>query len=81
VPAALAIADYAGGDPRYAITLAGNLRGDTDTVAAMAGAICGAFAGDQTLPAEWGACVARTNTLDVQAWADRLRRCAFKASE
>jgi ADP-ribosylglycohydrolase/sugar/nucleoside kinase (ribokinase family) len=76
VPAALAIADYAGGDPRYAITLAGNLRGDTDTVAAMAGAICGAFAGDQALPADWGACVARTNTLDVSAWADRLRRCA-----
>ncbi len=78
VPAAFAIADYAGGDPRYAITLAGNLRGDTDTVAAMAGAICGAFAGDQALPAEWGACVARTNTLDVEAWADRLRRCALR---
>ena len=80
VPAAIAIADYAGGDPRHAITLAGNLRGDTDTVAAMAGAICGAFAGDQALPAEWGACVTHTNSLNVPAWGDRLRRSALTAS-
>jgi ADP-ribosylglycohydrolase/sugar/nucleoside kinase (ribokinase family) len=80
VPAAFAIADYADGDPHYAITLAGNLRGDTDTVAAMAGAICGAFAGDRTLPEAWVGCVAHTNRLDVNAWADRLRRCAAKAS-
>jgi ADP-ribosylglycohydrolase/sugar/nucleoside kinase (ribokinase family) len=77
VPAALAIADYAGGDPQRAIYLAGNLRGDTDTVAAMAGAICGAFAGAQALPADWVACVARTNALDVENWADRLQRCAL----
>jgi ADP-ribosylglycohydrolase len=76
VPAALAIADYAGGNPEAAIRLAGNLRGDTDTVAAMAGAICGAFAGDQAVPAAWATCVARTNGLDVDAWAGRLRRCA-----
>lgn len=73
VPAALAIADFAGGDPQAAIRLAGNLRGDTDTVAAMAGAICGAFAGDRALPTDWAECVARTNSLDVDAWADRLR--------
>jgi ADP-ribosylglycohydrolase/sugar/nucleoside kinase (ribokinase family) len=78
VPAALAIADYAGGEPQRAISLAGNLRGDTDTVAAMAGAICGAFAGAQALPADWTECVARTNSLDVENWADRLRRCARK---
>jgi ADP-ribosylglycohydrolase len=76
VPAALAIADYAGGNPERAIRLAGNLRGDTDTVAAMAGAICGAFAGADALPAEWVACVCATNTLDVDHWAQRLIDCA-----
>ena len=76
VPAAVAVADYAGGDPERAIALAGNLRGDTDTVAAMAGAICGAYAGDAALPDAWGDLVQLTNGLNVAAWAERLLRCA-----
>jgi ADP-ribosylglycohydrolase len=72
VPAAIAIADYAKGDPRLAIEISGNLRGDTDTIAAMAGAICGAFAGEAAFPAEWRTLVSEVNGLDVNRWAERL---------
>jgi ADP-ribosylglycohydrolase/sugar/nucleoside kinase (ribokinase family) len=76
VPAALAIADYAGGDPARAIEISGNLRGDTDTIAAMAGAVCGAYAGIGALPKAWVHVVSEVNQLDVAAWSDRLERCA-----
>lgn len=76
VPAAIGIADFAKGDPRLAIEISGNLRGDTDTVAAMAGAVCGAFAGDVALPADWRTLVAKVNKLDVADWARRLERAA-----
>jgi ADP-ribosylglycohydrolase len=76
VPAAIAIADYAGGDPARAIEISGNLRGDTDTIAAMAGAICGAYAGDEALPKAWLDAVAQVNGLDIAAWAGRLATCA-----
>lgn len=76
VPAALAIADFVGGDPARAIEIAGNLRGDTDTVAAMAGAVCGAYAGVSALPSAWIETVERVNNLDIAAWSERLVRCA-----
>ena len=76
VPAALAIADYAQGVPARAIRLAGNLCGDTDTVAAMAGAVCGAYAGHAGLPDSWVALVREVNELDIELWARRLWRCA-----
>jgi ADP-ribosylglycohydrolase/sugar/nucleoside kinase (ribokinase family) len=79
VPAAIAIADYAGGDPARAIEIAGNLRGDTDTIAAMAGALCGAYAGVQALPRPWLDLVTRVNDLDFAGWAQRLTRCAEAA--
>jgi ADP-ribosylglycohydrolase len=80
VPAALGIADYARGDPHLAIEIAGNLRGDTDTVAAMAGAVCGAFAGDQALPSSWRELVAQVNKLDVADWAARLEKAAARGA-
>ena len=81
VPAAIAIADYAGGNPSRAIELAGNLRGDTDTVAAMAGAICGAYAGIHALPTVWLEIVETINNLDIAAWSDRLLSCAETRAE
>lgn len=80
VPAAIGIADYAKGDPQLAIEIAGNLRGDTDTVAAMAGAVCGAFAGDEALPAGWRELVSQVNNLDVAQWAARLERAAARGA-
>jgi ADP-ribosylglycohydrolase len=72
VPAAFAIAAYADRDPGVAIRVAGNARGDTDTVAAMAGAISGAYSGASLIPADWRDDVARTNDLDVAAWVRDL---------
>jgi ADP-ribosylglycohydrolase/sugar/nucleoside kinase (ribokinase family) len=75
-PAAFAIADFCKGDPALAIEIAGNLRGDTDTIAAIAGAICGAYAGVTALPAEWRALVQSVNDLDFEAWAARLEKAS-----
>lgn len=76
VPAAFGIAARAEGDPQRAIVLAANTEGDTDTIGAMAGSICGAWAGEATLPERWREQVAATNGLDVAAWAAELAACA-----
>ncbi len=76
VPAAIAAAHFAKGDPAFAIELCANSRGDTDTTAAMAGGICGAYRGYAALPADWRALVAEVNAIDVPAWADKLERAA-----
>ncbi len=81
VPAALGIADYAQGDPHLAIEISGNLRGDTDTIAAMAGAVCGAYSGEEALPREWRELVATVNKLDISRWAERLTAAALKLRE
>lgn len=52
IPAALAIAYYTRDVKRCAI-LCTNLGGDTDTIGAMATAICGAKEGVNTIPTEW----------------------------
>lgn len=80
VPASIAFAFWAKGDPEVAIRVAGNARGDTDTTAAMAGAICGAYAGADALPDEWKALIAKVNDLDVGAWLDKLKRAAATAA-
>jgi ADP-ribosylglycohydrolase len=72
VPTAFGFAARAQGDPRRAIALAANAEGDTDTIAAMAGAICGAWAGEEAIPAEWRARVAAVNKLDVEQWISDL---------
>jgi ADP-ribosylglycohydrolase/sugar/nucleoside kinase (ribokinase family) len=76
VAAAIAIADFAGGDPDTAIRIAGNTAGDADTVAAIAGSICGAFAGEEAIPLAWRKCVSKTNDLNVSNWSTRLQRAA-----
>lgn len=76
VPAAIAAAHYAKGNPALAIELCANARGDTDTTAAMAGGICGAFAGWVLLPDRWRSLVGEVNKLDVAAWANKLEQAA-----
>ena len=45
VPCAIAMVELAGGDPNRCAILCANLGGDTDTIGAMATAICGALTG------------------------------------
>ena len=53
VPCALALFYLAGGDPEKAIIYGANFGRDADTIATMAGALCGAFAGAGALRREW----------------------------
>jgi len=78
VPAAIAAAHFAKGDPALAIEICANSRGDTDTTAAMAGGICGAYMGAEAIPADWRQLVGEVNKLDVPAWADKLEETARK---
>ena len=51
VPAAIGLFAYAQGDPLRTISLGASMGNDTDTIATMAGALCGALVGARALPA------------------------------
>jgi len=53
VPAAVGVLAYARGDARRTVSLAASIGNDTDTIATMAGALCGALVGMRPLPADW----------------------------
>ena len=72
VPAALALVAMCPGDPWRAALLAAGLGGDSDTVAAMAGAVAGAAAGLGAWPPDAVDTVARVNGLDLEPLAHDL---------
>lgn len=75
VVAAIALVEALGeDDPMTALTLAAQVGGDTDTVAAMCGAILGAQHGLAGLPADLVATVRRVNDLDLEPLVDDLLR-------
>ena len=71
VVAALALAAL-GDDPWTTLCRAAGLGGDTDTIAAMAGAVLGATCGSAAWPAAAVATVERVNQLDLGPLVDRL---------
>jgi ADP-ribosylglycohydrolase len=72
VPAAFAVLSAVPGDPWEACLLAASLGGDTDTIAAMAGAIGGAVHGPAAFPSEVVDTVLELNRLDLERYADGL---------
>lgn len=72
VPATLALCYLAKGNPRDAIIYGTNFGRDTDTIATMAGAICGALAGVAGLPASWRTKIADNSFGDQAALATKL---------
>jgi ADP-ribosylglycohydrolase len=72
VPAAFAVLAVAGDDPWLTCRLAASVGGDTDTVAAMAGAVVGACHGTAGLPASARATVAEVNHLELDRLAADL---------
>jgi len=72
VVAAVALAQALGEDPAAALTLAAEIGGDTDTVAAMCGAILGAHHGLSGLPAHLADQVREVNRLDPATLVDGL---------
>ena len=72
VVAAFALAEALGHDPRAALVTAASLGGDTDTVAAICGAVLGAHHGVAGLPADLLSRVREVNALDLEPLADAL---------
>jgi ADP-ribosylglycohydrolase len=72
VPTALGLVALAGGEPMPAIRYAANLGGDTDTIGAIAGAICGALHGIQAIDAAMLATVEAANDLHLRRIAQKL---------
>ena len=71
VPAALAVAWFCK-DAKKAAIMCANMGGDTDTMGAMAVAICGAMNGIDNIPADWLKTLEETNHLDFFALADQI---------
>jgi ADP-ribosylglycohydrolase len=72
VPAAFAILAAAPDDPWLAVRMAASAGGDTDTIAAMAGAVAGACHGAAAFPAEARRTVAEVNGLRLDEMAASL---------
>lgn len=71
VPAALLIASYAE-DPNRAALLAANLGGDTDTIGAMASAICGAAHGVSAIKSSYIQKLKSANNIDFESYISKL---------
>lgn len=72
VPAAIAMVELAGTDPNRCAILCANLGGDTDTIGAMATAICGALHGVQAIDPALKAELDAVNQLDFNYYRDHL---------
>ena len=72
VPTAFGLVALAEGDPMRAVRYAANIGGDTDTIGAIAGAICGALRGIEAVDGALLAEVERVNGLDLAAVARGL---------
>ncbi|MDE9366446.1 ADP-ribosylglycohydrolase family protein [Luteipulveratus sp. YIM 133132] len=72
VPAAFALLDVAIASPRDGLCRAARLGGDTDTIAAMLGAMTGATVGRSGLPDDWCTTVESVNGLSLDAVAAGL---------
>ncbi|MGQ5833316.1 ADP-ribosylglycohydrolase family protein [Serratia sp. IR-2025] len=74
VPAALAMVQLAQTDPTRCAVLCANLGGDTDTIGAMATAICGALHGAEAIEPGLLAELKRVNPLDIGAYVQAFAR-------
>lgn len=77
VPAAIALVELAGTQPMKCAMLAANLGGDTDTIGAMATAICGALHGIEAFPEEHIRQINQANSIDFAPYAQRLAGYRF----
>ena len=78
VPLTLALFSLAAGDPERCVTYAANFGRDTDTMAAMAGAIAGAFGGAEAIRPDWLEKAKRNADQDQEALALGLAGAAVE---
>jgi ADP-ribosylglycohydrolase len=72
VPTAIALFVLAGGDPHRSAILAANLGGDTDTIGAITGSICGAFSGMGGIPEDLRRTLDEVNHLPIVDVANEI---------
>jgi ADP-ribosylglycohydrolase len=72
IPTAFGLVILAGGDPMRAVRYAANIGGDTDTIGAIAGGICGALRGIEAVDRVMLAEVEQVNGLDLETVARGL---------
>lgn len=72
VATAFGLVWLAKGDPVQAILMSTNLGGDTDTMGAIAGSICGAWKGAKAFPAEWIRTLEKVNHIELAPMAAEL---------
>ncbi len=72
VAAAFGVIALAKGDPMLAVVYGANIGGDTDTIAALAGAICGAWRGIEAIDRKMLAQIEDVNGLNLAVEASRL---------
>lgn len=70
VPAALGIIYYCGGSLNKAVKFCANVGGDTDTLGAICGAVCGAFS--QEIEEEWYHILEKTNQIHFDELVDLI---------
>ena len=78
VPAAVGLFVYGGLDPIESIAGGTNIGNDTDTIAAMAGALGGALRGYEALPQEMMATIRAVNAEDIPQIAEDLTAIAWR---
>lgn len=71
VPAALALAYYSF-DVKKCALMCANLGGDTDTIGAMATAVCGGGSGIEGIPAEYVEVIQKANSIDMEPYAEAI---------
>ncbi len=79
VPSAITVAYYTQ-DPNRACLLCANLGGDTDTIGAMATAICGAFSGISGIKKEYIETLDNENDIDFNMYIEILEKGREKLS-
>ena len=74
IPAAIAMVELAHTEPNRCAILCANLGGDTDTIGAMATAICGAIHGVESIDSDFKRQLDEINALDINAYSSALAR-------
>ena len=76
-PAVMGIFAWAREDPWLAIKMGASIGGDTDTIAAMAGALCTLYARRHNIPGEILHEVLETNALKLSDYAEKLSKMFY----
>lgn len=72
VPTCLAILKLSNGNVIEAVQIATNLGGDCDTIAAIAGSMCGAYSGADSIPKAWITLLEKVNGYDFDKYTNDL---------